>query len=137
MALDTLQGEDNCYYGSLLPTLEILMSKTLALQNGLSGTTAGLHNVILQVCLFYRVNLKSKSIVLFHVIFIFIVTPEICNSYSLIHMMNPTEYIKYYTVKITLHIAKLSLSLFLNYICKPSRLDLHRCWTVKMLYLLL
>lgn len=30
VALDTLQGEDNCYYGSLLPTLEILMSKTLA-----------------------------------------------------------------------------------------------------------
>ncbi|KAI9541253.1 hypothetical protein NQZ68_032257 [Dissostichus eleginoides] len=41
VALDILQGEDNCYYGSLLPTLEILMSRTLALQTGLSRMTAG------------------------------------------------------------------------------------------------
>ncbi|KAL7380806.1 hypothetical protein ABVT39_024395 [Epinephelus coioides] len=47
VALD-LQGEDNCYYGSLLPVLEILMSETLALQNRLSRMTAGLPNAILQ-----------------------------------------------------------------------------------------
>uniref|UniRef100_A0A8C1TVX2 HAT C-terminal dimerisation domain-containing protein n=1 Tax=Cyprinus carpio TaxID=7962 RepID=A0A8C1TVX2_CYPCA len=32
-ALDILQGEDDCYYGTLLPTLEILMSKLLALKD--------------------------------------------------------------------------------------------------------
>lgn len=34
--------------------LGILMSKSLALENALSGMTAGLPNVILQVCLFYH-----------------------------------------------------------------------------------
>ncbi|KAI4805934.1 hypothetical protein KUCAC02_010527, partial [Chaenocephalus aceratus] len=48
VALDILQGEDNCYYGSLLPTLETLMSRTLALQNGLSRMTANLPGVIVQ-----------------------------------------------------------------------------------------
>uniref|UniRef100_A0A8C1R4X3 Hermes trasposase DNA-binding domain-containing protein n=1 Tax=Cyprinus carpio TaxID=7962 RepID=A0A8C1R4X3_CYPCA len=32
-ALDILHGEDDCYYGTLLPTLEILMSKLLALKD--------------------------------------------------------------------------------------------------------
>ncbi|KAL7848945.1 hypothetical protein SRHO_G00205680 [Serrasalmus rhombeus] len=35
VALDILQGEDNCYYGTLLPTLETLMMKTLELKSGL------------------------------------------------------------------------------------------------------
>ncbi|KAI4820232.1 hypothetical protein KUCAC02_028216 [Chaenocephalus aceratus] len=48
VALDILQGEDNCYYGTLLPTLETLMSRTLALQNGLSRMTANLPGVIVQ-----------------------------------------------------------------------------------------
>ncbi|KAI4828959.1 hypothetical protein KUCAC02_023027 [Chaenocephalus aceratus] len=48
VALDILQGEDNCYYGSLLPTLETLMSRTLALQNVLSRMTANLPGVIVQ-----------------------------------------------------------------------------------------
>ncbi|CAM4605850.1 unnamed protein product [Leuciscus chuanchicus] len=48
VALDILQGEENCYYGSLLPTLETLMSRTLALQNGLSRMTADLPGVIVQ-----------------------------------------------------------------------------------------
>lgn len=52
VALDILQGEDNCYYGSLLPTLETLMSRMLALQNGLSRMTAGLPGVIVQVSQF-------------------------------------------------------------------------------------
>lgn len=48
VAMDILQGEDNCYYGSLLPTLEILISKVLALQTGLSRMTAGLPDVIVK-----------------------------------------------------------------------------------------
>ncbi|KAL2101773.1 hypothetical protein ACEWY4_003534 [Coilia grayii] len=59
VALDILQGEDNCYYGSLLPTLKTLMSRTLALQNGLSRMTAGLPDVIVQVC--PPCDLKSES----------------------------------------------------------------------------
>lgn len=48
VALDILQGEDNCYLGTLLPTLEILMSRTLALQDELR-MTASLPDVIVQV----------------------------------------------------------------------------------------
>ncbi|KAK0144052.1 putative AC9 transposase [Merluccius polli] len=48
VALDILQGEDNCYYGVLLPTLETLMSRTLALSDGLSRMTANLPGVIVQ-----------------------------------------------------------------------------------------
>uniref|UniRef100_A0A3P9CJ84 BED-type domain-containing protein n=1 Tax=Maylandia zebra TaxID=106582 RepID=A0A3P9CJ84_9CICH len=33
VALDILQGEDHCFYGTLLPTLESLMTKTLAIKN--------------------------------------------------------------------------------------------------------
>ncbi|CAM4635836.1 unnamed protein product [Leuciscus chuanchicus] len=47
-ALDILQGEDDCYYGTLLPTLEILMSKLLALKDGLSQMTAGMPGAIVQ-----------------------------------------------------------------------------------------
>ncbi|CAI5678514.1 unnamed protein product [Oreochromis niloticus] len=35
VALNILQGEDHCFYGTLLPTLESLMTKTLAIKNGL------------------------------------------------------------------------------------------------------
>lgn len=49
VALDILQGEDNCFYGTILPTLEVLMSKTLALKVHLSKMTAGLPDVIVQV----------------------------------------------------------------------------------------
>lgn len=58
VALDILQGEENCYYGSLLPTLENLMSRTLALQNGLSRMTADLPGVIVQVSQFLIAYLK-------------------------------------------------------------------------------
>uniref|UniRef100_A0A8C1BFZ1 Uncharacterized protein n=2 Tax=Cyprinus carpio TaxID=7962 RepID=A0A8C1BFZ1_CYPCA len=47
-ALDILQGEDHCYYGTILPTLEVLMSKTLALQSGLSAMTSGLPDAIVK-----------------------------------------------------------------------------------------
>lgn len=48
VALDILQGEENCYFGTLLPTLEILMSRTLALRDELR-MTASLPDVIVQV----------------------------------------------------------------------------------------
>uniref|UniRef100_I3J981 HAT C-terminal dimerisation domain-containing protein n=2 Tax=Oreochromis niloticus TaxID=8128 RepID=I3J981_ORENI len=47
VALDILQGEENCYFGILLPTLEILMSRTLALQDELK-LTASLPDVIVK-----------------------------------------------------------------------------------------
>jgi len=44
-----IPGENDCYYGNLLPTLESLMSKTLALRPGLSEMMANLPDVIVQV----------------------------------------------------------------------------------------
>ncbi|KAI9516725.1 hypothetical protein NQZ68_013782 [Dissostichus eleginoides] len=46
VALDILQGEDTCFYGTLQPTLEVLMGKILAMKTGLSATTTGLPEVI-------------------------------------------------------------------------------------------
>lgn len=62
VALDILQGEDNCYYGSLLPTLESLMSRMLTLQNGLSRMTADLPGVIVQVRQFLIAYLEVSSL---------------------------------------------------------------------------
>lgn len=63
VALDILQGEDNCYYGTLLPTLEVLMAKTLEKKEGLT-VAMGLPDAIVQVrnipsthgnvCIFYQ-----------------------------------------------------------------------------------
>ena len=47
IALDMLQGDS--YYSALLRALETLMSRTLALQTGLSRMTADLLGVIVQV----------------------------------------------------------------------------------------
>ncbi|KAI4832197.1 hypothetical protein KUCAC02_015172 [Chaenocephalus aceratus] len=47
VALDILQGEDNCYFGTLLPTLETLMSKTLDMKDSLTVET-GLPEAIAQ-----------------------------------------------------------------------------------------
>ncbi|KAF4117996.1 hypothetical protein G5714_000047 [Onychostoma macrolepis] len=47
-ALDILQGD--CPYGTLLPTLQVLMQKTLAVKDTLSRMTAGLPDAIVQVC---------------------------------------------------------------------------------------
>ncbi|KAL4008952.1 hypothetical protein ACER0C_002804 [Sarotherodon galilaeus] len=47
VALDILQGEENCYFGILLPTLEILMSRTLALQDELK-LTASLPDIVVK-----------------------------------------------------------------------------------------
>ncbi|XP_035987101.1 uncharacterized protein LOC118560298 [Fundulus heteroclitus] len=46
VALDILQGEETCFYGTLQPTLEVLMAKTLAMQNGLSQMITGLPEII-------------------------------------------------------------------------------------------
>lgn len=51
-ALDTLQGD--CPYGTLLPTLEVLMQKTLAVKDTLSRMTAGLPDAIVQVCFIFK-----------------------------------------------------------------------------------
>ena len=40
--LDILQGEENCFYGTLLPTLVTIIKKTKATSNGLSTMTTGL-----------------------------------------------------------------------------------------------
>ena len=40
--LDILQGEDNCYYGTLLPTLETILKKTRAMKPEISMVTLGL-----------------------------------------------------------------------------------------------
>uniref|UniRef100_A0AAY5KS23 HAT C-terminal dimerisation domain-containing protein n=1 Tax=Esox lucius TaxID=8010 RepID=A0AAY5KS23_ESOLU len=47
VALDILQGEENCYYGTLLPTIEVLMSKLLEIKEGLIIAT-GLPDAIVQ-----------------------------------------------------------------------------------------
>ncbi|XP_041837775.1 uncharacterized protein LOC121637653 isoform X2 [Melanotaenia boesemani] len=47
-ALDILQGEDTCFYGTLLPTLEILMAKTRTVKNGLSKMTGELPDIIVE-----------------------------------------------------------------------------------------
>ncbi|MEQ2184444.1 hypothetical protein GOODEAATRI_008047, partial [Goodea atripinnis] len=47
-ALDILQGD--CPYGTLLPTLKVLMQKTLAVKDSLSRMTAGLPDTIVRVC---------------------------------------------------------------------------------------
>ncbi len=48
VALDILQGDENCYFGTLLPTLETLMSKTLEVKDSLTVAT-GLPEAIVQV----------------------------------------------------------------------------------------
>ena len=47
-ALDILQGEDTCFYGTLLPTLEVLIVRTLAVKNGLSKMTGELPDIIVK-----------------------------------------------------------------------------------------
>ncbi|KAF3840272.1 hypothetical protein F7725_018989 [Dissostichus mawsoni] len=47
VALDILQGEENCYFSTLLPTLETLMSKTLEMKDSLTVAT-GLPEAIVQ-----------------------------------------------------------------------------------------
>ena len=44
--LDVLQGEDNCFFGSLLPTLEAIIKKVVALKVDLSAMTVGLAGAV-------------------------------------------------------------------------------------------
>ena len=44
--LDILQGEDNCFFGSLLPTLEAIIKKVVTLKSDLSSMTVGLAGCI-------------------------------------------------------------------------------------------
>ena len=45
-SLDILQGEDNCFFGSLLPTLEAIIKKVVTLKPDLSSMTVGLAGCI-------------------------------------------------------------------------------------------
>ena len=45
-SLDILQGEDNCFYGTLLPTSETVIKKLVAVKPNLSSMTIGLLGVI-------------------------------------------------------------------------------------------
>ena len=40
--LDILQGEENCYYGTLLPTLDTILKRTKAIKTKLSTMTTGM-----------------------------------------------------------------------------------------------
>ncbi|KAL7402421.1 hypothetical protein ABVT39_014752 [Epinephelus coioides] len=64
VALDILQGEDNCFYGTLIPTLESLMTRTLEMKNGLQ-ILVGLPDAVIQAVKtrFARV-LGSEDVVL-------------------------------------------------------------------------
>ena len=44
--LDILQGKEDCFFGTLLPTLEIIIKKVVALQADLSSMTIGLTGTI-------------------------------------------------------------------------------------------
>ena len=46
MGLDKLQGEDHCYFGTLLPTLETIIKKVKAVKPNLSSATVGLVDCI-------------------------------------------------------------------------------------------
>lgn len=48
VTLDMLQGEENCFYGKLLSTLESLMTKTLEMKKGLQ-ILVGLPDAVIQV----------------------------------------------------------------------------------------
>ena len=44
--LDVLQGEDNCFFGSLLPTLEAIIKKVVVLKVDLSAMTVGIAGAV-------------------------------------------------------------------------------------------
>ena len=44
--LDILQGEDNCFFGTLLPTLETIIKKVKTVKADLSSMTVGLVDCI-------------------------------------------------------------------------------------------
>uniref|UniRef100_A0A3Q2ECX1 HAT C-terminal dimerisation domain-containing protein n=1 Tax=Cyprinodon variegatus TaxID=28743 RepID=A0A3Q2ECX1_CYPVA len=65
VALDILQGEKTCFYGTLQPTLEVLMAKTLAMQNGLSQMIIGLPKIIVgAIKIRFATTIDSKNALL-------------------------------------------------------------------------
>ncbi len=65
VALDILQGENTCFFGTLQPTLEVLMAKTLAMKNGLSPVTTGLPEVIVgAIKTRFAATIDSKTVLL-------------------------------------------------------------------------
>ena len=59
IALDILQGEDNCFHGTILPTLDALMARTLGLKDTLSRVPASLPDFIVEVIIKYCVHAHS------------------------------------------------------------------------------
>ncbi|XDV25468.1 hypothetical protein PO909_029384 [Leuciscus waleckii] len=64
VALDILQGEDNCYFGTLLPTLEILMSRTLALRDELRMTASLPDVIVLAIKISFSSMMDNKKTLL-------------------------------------------------------------------------
>ncbi|CAB4064473.1 unnamed protein product [Lepeophtheirus salmonis] len=65
IALDILTGEDPCFYGTLLPTLEILMVKSLSNKNDLSNMTVALTDIIVKgIKSLFAATLDSKDALL-------------------------------------------------------------------------
>lgn len=63
VALDILQGEDNCFYGTLLPTLETLITKTHDLRSGLQ-ILKDLPDAVIHVRIFNLNHLVHKYCIL-------------------------------------------------------------------------
>ncbi|CAM4672102.1 unnamed protein product [Leuciscus chuanchicus] len=64
VALDILQGEDNCFHGTLLPTLETLIFKTLELKSGLQILVDLPKAVVMIIKTRFAEVLESKDAVL-------------------------------------------------------------------------
>ena len=64
-ALYILQGEDNCFYGTLLPTSEIIIKKTKAIKSKLSSMTMGLADCVeAPICKCFSAIFDSKHAII-------------------------------------------------------------------------
>ena len=75
--LDGLGYPDKCFHGSLQPTLEVLMARTVALKDYLSHMIAGLPDAIVQVHKFLLIRLSiiivpQRTFVLYQSTFLFL-----------------------------------------------------------------
>uniref|UniRef100_A0A672HM29 BED-type domain-containing protein n=1 Tax=Salarias fasciatus TaxID=181472 RepID=A0A672HM29_SALFA len=64
VVLDILQGEDSCHYGTLLPALETLMSKTLEVKDSLTVATGLPEAVVEAIKVRFACVLESKDAML-------------------------------------------------------------------------
>ena len=55
--LDILQGEDNCFYGTLLPTLETILKKVRAMKSEISSTA-----LVLAICMENSIQQRFSSL---------------------------------------------------------------------------